>query len=791
MMNRGIDDDTSPPQRELRNPPPSPQSKTTTSTTSTSRSLVERLNILLQHSEKENAPYRMERLLVGWVLLFSIDDENDLVHVWKKYGSILEEFATNILLHLHRGDDNDNNSNKHNGVEKDDDEDDDDELSLLYLQLVCQVTARLPTTVYPKRIGEAIWKKFSHQLPFVKIDVSSSVRSSLSSSSSSSLDRPTTTTTTSTIPSYPPTCNAGKSWRIWSDVCWSADIYFQVDPLKASKWVPILFQFLYQDPSLHSLSTTSSSSSTTKTAATTPDIGTSSQLTRGKESRAMMIQTLSHILLHGSNSTISLYDIHNTMLHLLARESILSSITDLMAMDMMDFVIIHNLFHHPQNDNDNDDDENDDDHIKTIQSSWHRCCLQWILTQTISVSKSTRRKNVSSSSSTTTPIVKRVLFQRPTFLPHFNQWLLSQLVISTDKDSMECRNMTWQVVATLTDLYGWGWMMTVPTTTTTMSMLERIPGPENVVSSTKNFGSAKYFCTWMRLACGELRILLQSSLLGRWDQEVSSSDANNNATTKESSESISFLEQDHTCEACAQIVQNGVTYILDLVDHHEQSHIGSILNTETVLYLRQSLEEALWTCVEYLTLITSTTTTQNPSRIFTVILSLLGTLLMEVDIFSITISPNLIPDNDEDDEDKEATLGGTSDDEMILSSPRMILKCLSRVLPIAQDPILLPGLVHILSSIQNDEGGRIDKAKSELIQNYLQDSLRQYLDWFWQNHENENKRKFFEDNNTVSGKPTTRTNVVDVDWIDWAVSCTELLEEMMMMGVNQKNTKSS
>ena len=625
---------------------------------------LEQVRDLLNFSDQSSAVYQMERTLVAWVLMLRLDHD-DLCSAWKDYGSDLEDFAINVVLQENH----------------EQDDDDADEMLLLYLRLVCQVTARLPRNLYRKTVGEStmkLWSKLGQPLVISPNHVNKVTGLS----------------------------------AVWVDVCSTTNVYFQVDPTAIPKWIPFLFRF-YRDRLLLNVPLAD--------VLPTQVTNTNEKASTPQDETHAMNRTLRHILNGASN--LNSVDFHETMLHSLSHASSLSRVPDSMATDMFDFVIVNRLLSISHD-------------STTIRRMWEQCCLQWILSRT-----GTASSQSGDPSSGSVTVVKEVILQRPEFLPHFRKWLLS-LVISPDMESVTTRAMAWQALATLTNRYGWGWMI-MDKSIAGIGIDEPI-GIWNAKSGTAtsiskiNVGPAKLFCTWMRLASGELRIQLHS---------LYRKDIDGEENPKPPSSQHADLD---SCEACARILQSGIAYTICLTE--EQPHVASSLNADALLHLRQSFEESLWTSIEYLTLICDK---QPPPILFSVMLSLFGTLLMEIDIFDL-IHPDHAMIAGED---------GSGTDRM-LSSPQVIMSCLSRLLVMAKDPVLLPGLVHILTSIQNDDQGEIDPIKLRLLEKYLQKSLLVYLEWFWQHCPK-----------TFLGEETKISLEAD-NIMQWALSCTDLFAEL-------------
>lgn len=134
---------------------------------------------------------------------------------------------------------------------------------------------------------------------------------------------------------------------------------------------------------------------------------------------------------------------------------------------------------------------------------------------------------------------------------------------------------------------------------------------------------------------------------------------------------------------------------------------------------------------------------------------------MEVDIFDL-LEKN-VPFDDEDTNDQ-------NDDSDASSPPMIILTCLKGILPVSEDPSLLPGLVHILGDAEGD------MAKEELLVEYLHDPLLVYLVWYWQR------------GSLVS--TTTHLELLD-DSVSWACSCTELWVQLSVSAEDKGRSTSS
>jgi hypothetical protein len=225
-------------------------------------------------------------------------------------------------------------------------------------------------------------------------------------------------------------------------------------------------------------------------------------------------------------------------------------------------------------------------------------------------------------------------------------------------------------------------------------------------------GNSTTLCTWIRLASGEWRIQLQQTTATTTKNSRASTSTTGNAAWLQA---IS-LPVGHTC---ARLLMSVVQFLVQL---EEQPH-QMPLSLEALLHLRQSLEQALWTTVEYLS--TNDDDDSNSKSFSTTAIRLLGTLLMEVDIWDLM------------------------EKEQHDSTPQAILECLETILPtIEQDYSLLPGLVNILGDAESDS-----EKQGQLVK-HLSEPLVEYLEEFWK-------------------RDIGLAERLD-DTIPWACTCTEL-----------------
>ena len=270
-----------------------------------------------------------------------------------------------------------------------------------------------------------------------------------------------------------------------------------------------------------------------------------------------------------------------------------------------------------------------------------------------------------------------ILLQNPKTVSAINQLLLAHVVSPSDQS---LRAMAWQTLIGMVETCGWNWMLQASS-----------------FSSSTKLGFGTTVCTWVRMASGEYRIQLQTPSDSAWLQATA-------------------LPVGH---ACARLLISVVEYLVKL----EEEPYRMPLSSEALLHLRQSLEQALWTTVEYLQ---EYICEEGSNRSFsTIAIQLFGTLLMEIDVWELTGK------------------------EYLTNSPQIILKCLRMILPtIAEDYSLLPGLVNILGDAESDS----EKLKQL---NGLWEPLVEYLESFWH-------------------RETDHMSERIDDTVAWACSCTEL-----------------
>jgi hypothetical protein len=304
-----------------------------------------------------------------------------------------------------------------------------------------------------------------------------------------------------------------------------------------------------------------------------------------------------------------------------------------------------------------------------VTSAWH----EWIL-------------SVIQTRVTTTPSFGHTCLKDPKAINNLNQLLLAHVVAPTN-DSL--RGMAWQTLTAMGETCGWRWIL----------LGER---------SSSALGAGTTLCTWVRLASGELNIQLQ--------QLLSASPA---AAANFMQASL-VLPISHSC---ARVLMSVVQFCVQLEEEPHRMPISS----DSLLHLRQSLEQSLWTLVEYLQ---HHQREQNldmnqPSDPFaTIAIRLFGTLLMEVDIWDLLRKEE---------------------------SPQEVLSALIRTMPMEKKDTtsysLLPGLVNIIGDAESNP------EKQEQLSS-IWNPLFEYLYSYWQDYK----------------------QTMD-DSIAWACSCTELWSE--------------
>lgn len=698
------------------------------------KNLLQELDTLC--SKEQGDPLEYERKLAAWVLLVRLDT-NALEQVWNQHGSILQQFAMDILLVESQEETQDSGS--------------DVILLSRYLRILAQVTTRV--SPYPIDMAQRLLQLWI-QLPVqdLSIPVHVDIISTLEVFLFTHPDRANSLSLLNVI---------WKQYQRIISVTASDDTNNNNDKEGYNNQENNKEQANSETNSEHERSD--------------EDAGTN------MDDVKIMAETLDGILDGCTNAKqgdysftkYSLRSLHELILGIFSQEGVEELIPVTMVSSLVEFITTTPP---PSLD-------------QALRISWHEWFLTWI-------------------ASRCTPSARpfhQVLLDNPKFHRMLLSHVISPAMGSTNRDDSTLRAMAWQTLVTLVEINDWNWMIlsshhaTTPTTSSSSSSLnDPAMVTPNVFPSTSVLGRASLLCTWIRLASGELRIQLQSLLIHH-DDNITFNNYNTN-NTKEQQGHHQHHQQPQSSlhggwqatalpvgHGCARLLQSVVRYLIRLAD---QPHIPMPIEGEALLHLRQSLEQALWTAVEYLSIASaasasaaetnllgpnssslSTISSKVPSpppsapsspssspaslhnhdraSLFHAILRLLGTLLMEVDIFDllyqspshqVLANDDIIADHvDHDDNDCNA-------------SPIVILTCLMDVLPIAEDPSLLPGLVHIMGDAEDDP------LKQQLLRTYLAHPLLEYLDWYWQRE--------------------PAVTLLD-DSVAWACTCTELWAQLL------------
>jgi hypothetical protein len=157
------------------------------------------------------------------------------------------------------------------------------------------------------------------------------------------------------------------------------------------------------------------------------------------------------------------------------------------------------------------------------------------------------------------------------------RFILTCVALVQGSDSDQLRSTAWSTTATLLQSYGWEWLLVGAVTTTSSGQ----------DAKKADFGKASSLCTLVRLAVGEWKI--QLSLL-----------VDESCTLSE--------ERLLLVEACAQVLVEDVNFVVQRANRMDEadgdddnSDKASLpLSADALIYLRQSLDEALNLAVQYL-----------------------------------------------------------------------------------------------------------------------------------------------------------------------------------------------
>ena len=716
-------------------------------------------------------PFGPERYLTAWVLLTRLD-QNDLDNVWQQYGrSVLEPYAVEELLQygikLQEGEslDSEKEGSPPNELCADNSG---ENRSLpasrgLYLRLVAQVMVQLSnSTSVPSwacsstssLLGPALvkeWQRFS--------------------SDNNSGD------------SNPSQVAKSNPVSVHLDVLRALEVWIEQDPKKIAE-MNVLEIIWYHYISLATQIESSSSQATTSFESKESCDYPAKEKDGDTECRRdweLMSQTLLGILegtntigATASNNASNDDAIHMTLLNLW-HEMVITIFQSYGNDSLPDTLLSHIIewTTHPK-------------HIHllppTASQAWHEWILSMIQTR-IAFDKPFRVQ----------------LFQQTRIIEQMNQLLLAYVVSPTEDNhnitggfssnnhsqNSSLRALAWQTMVTLVESCGWQWVLMV-----TMSKnLTNKDSPSSATSTTRSgtssssrLGMASNLCTWIRLANGEWRIQLQAvQNSGNNETSTSTTPATADRTSDTSTHQQIIWQQATGLpvgNACARLLIGVVHFCVQLEEekHHPRRRLPS-LSVDALLHLKTSLQGALFTTVEYLQerqressydndddgwndfydnpkRTSSTSATAAAASFEPIAIRLLGTLLMEVDIWMLQ--------PDETTAGPTNTLSGASSDG---SSPTVatteliqgILDCLQYILPDSQDYSLLPGLVSILAGAE--EQIKSNPRQVAAAMSGLWDPLVDYLEGYWQR-----------DTTSSSSSLGDKLN----DSVAWACSCTEM-----------------
>jgi hypothetical protein len=298
--------------------------------------------------------------------------------------------------------------------------------------------------------------------------------------------------------------------------------------------------------------------------------------------------------------------------------------------------------------------------------------------------------------------LRRILLQpsNASNLTSYMTQLLLAHIVSPDPTHAATRALAWQATVVLVESCGWNWMLQTDSKTASSAL-----------------GAGTHLCTFVRLASGEWRIQLQ--------QEASTSNDNNASAWQQAT----GLALGH---ACARLLLGVVQYCAQLEDSPHRMPLSS----DALMHLKQSLQDALWTTVEYLQ---EGEEDDAETKSFTLIATqLLGTLLTEVDVWSYQET------NDEDGDSSSPVQG--------------ILACLKTSMFLGDHSqenyaIWLPGLAHLLGNAEDDPS-RVAQLTG------MWEPFIEFLQNYWQR-----------DDDSETSKLAERLD----DSVAWACSCTEYI----------------
>ena len=802
------------------------------------KSLVEKIGVLLGHQQppenlpaqplQENLAYRPERCLVAWVLLTRLEQDK-LEQVWKRYGStILEPFALSYLLHH----DTDSSSSSTARLAADDgcqvnqpqdkQTEENREISRskfgnlpasrgLYLRLVAQIMARLPSKLSPTNHNN----KTSHASSTITTPPSTEKsksslgvtliqewkRFSKGNENKSNIRCDNYRETVSTLPIHLDILKALESWMehdptvaerlkllelIWNHFC-SLNPSFMSgsidDPSKGGDHIDI-------KESLPSYGVLGSVSSTIESNGTVEPNSLSDwelmTLTLDGILQSDIVSNAGAPVVNNGEKMDGSFALITTWRELVL--SIFQSYGNEVLPDTMVPLVIEWLT----------DSNNIRSLSPTVCQAWH----EWLLTM----------------------IQTRIPYDQPFRLQVFqqngyrtlaqlNQLLLAHVVSPIHNESnASLRALAWQTMITLVEACGWQWVLMIATAQNSSDF-----GQADAIPSSSRLGMAANLCTWIRLASGEWQIQLQAissnssnsvssyamseipissdhrvsatSIGGQGSQHATPSDrSNSNIRAGTTAGGASPGWQQATAlpvgNACARLMIGVVHFCVKLEEqqHHPKRRMPQ-LSVDALFHLRASLQTSLFTTVEYLQLqhqeqqladswsdyekpvLRQSISSASSASFETIAVRLLGTLLMEIDIWLLQPSVDVISGGGDDsiqiNHGNPPTSTTTPETEGMI---RSVLECLQTILPDSQDYSLLPGIVSVLAGAES--AASTDPKLVDSVMSGFWDPLVDYLEGYWQR-----------DNTTpVNSRTGSVGNSGDKlnDTVAWACSCTEM-----------------
>jgi hypothetical protein len=744
------------------------------------------------HHERITVAFEQERLLAAWVLLTRLE-QVDLELIWRHYGSkILEPFAVNDLL-LQGPDfqvaekDNANQSSAPKSLPA---------RRGLYLRLIAQVMARIPN-------GCASTKPISSESSSVSSSSSSSPSNTTSSlglalfrewqqfSSTYHNDEDNVKGNDKISPST--------VLSIHLDVLRAIEVWVEQDAITADK-VGVLAEIWNHYASLAATATTIMPSNSGFKQEQKEEDAHNSTKPIFLDDWELMTQTLQGLLTTtsstGDNGGNGREEEDEAMVQMAWHETVVTLFQS-NGSEMLPDAWIPNIIEWITN----------QQHIKALPpvvcQAWHEWLLSMI--QTRVPFDQPFRLTLFQQAKTMTQ-VNRLLLAHVVSPQTMNFPHLRALAWQTMFTLVESCGWQW-ILMTTTEVSGLASNNNSNNNTTGASTTRTVTSSN---PSASRLGMAVGLCTWIRLAAGEWRIQLQAVTNSGPAGTTNSNNKNNNSlmdvslsnnetkpTTRSSLnptttqagqngvwQQATGLPVGH---ACAQLLIGVVHFCVQLEEeqHHPHRRIPQ-LSVDALLHLRTSLQGGLLTTVEYLQSLqreerqmgigsgvaddtfndyyetphkrrsswsSATRAAGASSAAFeSIAIKLLGTLLMEVDIWLLQEIEETANDSTTSHHQTNLTTV-TSAADMIQG----VLECLQYILPESHDYSLLPGIVSILAGAE--EQFKTNPRHVTAVMTNFWDPLVEYLEGYWQR-------------STTSAHSTLRDKLNDT--VAWACSCTEM-----------------